>query len=499
MQRIGKYEVIRELGKGAMGKVYEARHPIMGTIVAIKVIHTPEFMDVGELEAKRKRLFDEARRAGALSHPNIVTIHDVDLVDDIAFIVMEMIRGNTLEDRLEPGKPMPTATAIDFLKQMASALDCAHARGIVHRDVKPANIMIAEGNRVKVADFGIAKDLTEQGATKTGFVLGTPYYMSPEQIQGLTLSGRSDQFALGVIAYWMLTGQRAFDGESVTSIMYKIVHGQVTPALELNRELNPSVAQALEQALAKEANQRFATCCEFISALEAALSRPAGLPLPLPAPVPFTATTVMAAGSGTAQATAAAPARTAQATVGTIPIAPSAATSEFEPPPAPGRNPMLVYGGAAAAVAVLGAAAWAFIGRTPETKLQEPVPVVTQSPVQQTTPGREAAATPTNKAVGNKSLNTREARRQQRLAEVKLKAGAAKRDAEPEDQVPENLAPIGRKGGEAAAVQQPPPAPEKPVEKSPEKRVVGDPGIEIGIIDSGSSGAKIKRPVERKY
>src|SRR5688572_16826595 len=155
VERIGKYEILRELGRGSMGKVYEARHPIMRNNVAIKVIHSDPSEDPQDIEFKRKRLFDEARRAGILTHPNVVTVKDVDSDGEIAFIVMEYVQGPTLEEQLHDGKPLDLDVALNILRQMAEALDYAHSKSIIHRDIKPANVIIMEGNRVKVADFGI--------------------------------------------------------------------------------------------------------------------------------------------------------------------------------------------------------------------------------------------------------------------------------------------------------------------------------------------------------
>jgi serine/threonine-protein kinase len=222
--RIGKYEILRELGRGSMGKVYEARHPIMKNNVAIKVIHTDSTENPDDVQFKTKKLFDEARRAGILTHPNIVTIKDVDSDGETAFIVMEFVQGPTLEDWLNGDKPLELQLSLGILRQIADALDYAHSKNIIHRDVKPANVMIMDGNRVKVADVGIAKDLADPSATKAGIVMGTPYYMAPEQILAKPLDGRADQFALAVLAFRLLTGHRAFEADSITALMFQIVN-----------------------------------------------------------------------------------------------------------------------------------------------------------------------------------------------------------------------------------------------------------------------------------
>ncbi|HET8550711.1 MAG TPA: serine/threonine-protein kinase [Bryobacteraceae bacterium] len=280
MERIGKYEVIRELGRGSMGRVFLARHPIMDKTVAIKVVHAPELSGAPEIDHLRRRLFAEARGAGLLSHANIIAIHDVDVVGELAFIVMEYIEGDTLEDRLASGAPMSVNETASIVGQIACALDAAHARAIIHRDIKPANIMLSHGNRVKVADFGIARNLAEAGLTKTGLVLGTPYYMAPEQILGHPIDGRADQFALAVIAYRMLTGVRPFDGDTVTAIMYQIVNGEPKPMLERNKALTRPIADVVARALSKDPNGRYATCSEFaLELLRASAPRPAPAPI----------------------------------------------------------------------------------------------------------------------------------------------------------------------------------------------------------------------------
>jgi hypothetical protein len=301
VQRIGKYEVIREIGRGSMGRVFLARHPIMDKTVAIKVVHAPDLSGVADIEHLRRRLFDEARRAGALSHPNIISIYDVDVIGELAFIVMEYIEGQTLEDGLVPGAPMKLADTVSIVGQIADALDVAHARGIIHRDIKPANIMLGAGNSVKVADFGIAKNLAETGLTKTGLVLGTPYYMAPEQILGRGVDGRTDQFALAVMAYRMFTGVRPFDGDTVTAIMYQIVNGEPKPMLACNSALTPAIADVVAKALSKDPAARYISCAEFARSLAsaaapprpvvvstgAAAAAPALAPVPVAAPVPI--------------------------------------------------------------------------------------------------------------------------------------------------------------------------------------------------------------------
>ena len=368
MERIGKYEIIREIGRGAMGRVLLARHPIMDKTVAIKVVHAPELNDPAHVDQLRRRLFDEARRAGSLSHPNIITIYDVDSVGELAYIVMEFIDGDTLEDRLAPGVPVPFDLSVSIIGQIASALDTAHARGIIHRDIKPANIMLSEGSRVKVADFGIAKNLAESGMTKTGLVLGTPYYMAPEQIIGKPIDGRADQFALAVIAYRMLTGVRPFEGDTVTAIMYQIVNGRPKSMLECNGELRPPTALIVEKALSKDPSERYATCSEFAHALGTGAA-PAAAP-----PRPFIATQVVTGRTSAAAAPALAP---------TPPLAPAPLPPVVAAPrPARAWNVVRSFLYFVLTVAILGAAGIIYIAKQREAKQTDTQPAAVQPQVQ---------------------------------------------------------------------------------------------------------------------
>ncbi len=278
LAKIGHFEILELVGRGAMGAVYRAVDPLIGRSVAIKLIRLIGYHDGEEAAFLKDRLFKEAKAAGGLSHPGIVTIYQVGTQDDQAFIAMEYIDGVTLESRLDSGKSIDDALFSRVLVEMAAALDYAHQRGIVHRDIKPANIMLTAGGAVKITDFGIAKTLLGRTVTQAGMILGTPFYMSPEQVQGQPLDGRSDQFALAVIAYQMLTGRRPFDGQEVTSICYQIVHAEPASPADLNPNLRPEVARVLKRALEKNPANRFPTCAEFaaglVSACEQAAARP---------------------------------------------------------------------------------------------------------------------------------------------------------------------------------------------------------------------------------
>src|SRR5258708_447687 len=220
MQRIGRYQVVGELGRGAMGIVYRALDPSIGRTVAMKTIRLADLTEPTERSRLRERLFREAQSAGMLSHPNIVTIYDVGEEEGVAYIAMEFVDGQTL-DRLAQTEPLTGARVLEILAQAAAALDYAHKRGIVHRDIKPANIMIHE-NSVKITDFGIAR-IQSQQMTHAGGILGTPSYMSPEQVQGHTIDGRADQFSLAVIPSGLRPGEQPFSRDSMTAPLYPTV------------------------------------------------------------------------------------------------------------------------------------------------------------------------------------------------------------------------------------------------------------------------------------
>jgi len=276
MQSIGRYQILSELGRGAMGVVYRALDPAINRPVAIKTIKLAEFSDAVERERLRERLFREAQSAGILSHPNIVTVYDVGEEGDVTYIAMEFVNGSSLEKLLLASQPPEPQTILSILQQTAAALDFAHKKGIVHRDIKPANIMLDEDGTAKIADFGVAKIAQSQQMTQTGMVLGTPNYMSPEQVQGKSVDGRADQFSLGVAAYEMLTGEKPFAAETLTTVLYKIVSEDPLPAQHLNPTLAWAVAMVLGRSLSKDPAKRYPTCTEFVVALEAALKTKKG-------------------------------------------------------------------------------------------------------------------------------------------------------------------------------------------------------------------------------
>lgn len=264
--RLGRFEIIGEIGAGAMGKIYEGYDPTINRRVAVKTIHTS--LRTGNSERVRQRFLREAQAAGALNHPNIVTIYQADEAGAYSFIAMEFLEGETLETLIQKRAPFPLEEICRLVTPICEALDYAHRNGVVHRDIKPANIMLTNDEVVKVMDFGIAH-VDYSTLTQDGAVLGTPSYMSPEQIGGDKVDGQSDIFSLGVIVYEMATGQRPFLGESLATISNRILSQTPLRASELNTKLSPALDATLAQAMAKDKAQRFVTAKEFAEALEA--------------------------------------------------------------------------------------------------------------------------------------------------------------------------------------------------------------------------------------
>ena len=261
-KKIGRYEILEELGHGAMGTVYRAKDPAMDRVVALKtIIALALSSDQGS--DFRERFYREARAAGALAHPGIVPVFDVGEHEGLPFLVMEFISGKTLADAVKKGERMTLDRVCEIGQKIAEALGYAHQHGVVHRDIKPANILLtskeAHGiERPKITDFGVAK-LAAGHTTLTGQILGTPAFMPPEQFTGAPIDGRADIFSLGVVLYWMATGEQPFPGESITAVSYKVVHTEPVPP----RRLNPSIPLKLEsiilKCLAKNPDERYQT------------------------------------------------------------------------------------------------------------------------------------------------------------------------------------------------------------------------------------------------
>ncbi len=284
MDRIGRYKIIDELGRGAMGVVYRAEDPKIGREVAIKTLKLADKAAPSEIDGLRERLMREAQSAGRLSHPGIVTVYDVDEDHGVAFIAMEYVEGKTFDDYLHEGLLHDLDFGADVLQQAAAALDYAHSKEIVHRDIKPANLMLTAKNVVKIMDFGIARISSSQ-LTQTGTVMGTPSYMSPEQVRGESLDGRADQFSLGVIAYEMLTGKKPFAGDNLTAVIFKIVSSEATPVTQLCPWLGPDVDAVLARVLAKKPGDRYKNCQDFAESFRAAVQ---GVVVPVDAEVATT-------------------------------------------------------------------------------------------------------------------------------------------------------------------------------------------------------------------
>jgi serine/threonine protein kinase len=263
-EKIGRYEVIEELGRGAMGVVYKVRDPNIGRLVALKTMR----LDVQGLEHDEvlRRFRHEARAAGRMNHPNVVIVHDAQESDGLFYIAMEYIQGETLYTILSRQKTVPAEKIIDYSRQICAGLDYAHSMGVIHRDVKPANIMITPQGAAKIMDFGVAK--MGAGLTQDGSVVGTPDCMSPEQVKGRPLDGRSDLFSYGVVLYQMLTGTKPFIGEDVTSVIYKIISAHPVPPRDIDPSIHPGLSAIVVKALAKDPEDRYQTGAELVRDLE---------------------------------------------------------------------------------------------------------------------------------------------------------------------------------------------------------------------------------------
>jgi serine/threonine-protein kinase len=267
ISQLGRYQIISELGQGAMGVVYKAKDPLIDREVAIKTINLSLAQE--EREEYEARFYQEAKAAGRLSHPNIVTIYDVGRTEDIAYIAMEYLQGRELRDILNDNRILPIGQVIDIISQVALGLSYAHEHEIVHRDIKPSNVMVIRDGHVKITDFGIARMASAAVRTQTGMVLGSPKYMSPEQVMGKLTDQRSDIFSLGVMLYEMLTGQAPFMGENVNAIMYQTLNTVPAVPSTMNADVPEMLNFIVAKALAKDLDSRYQNARDMANDLRA--------------------------------------------------------------------------------------------------------------------------------------------------------------------------------------------------------------------------------------
>ncbi len=265
IEQLGRFKITGTLGQGAMGTVYRATDPLIERTVAIKTVACAG-LSKEETEAFEQRFYREAKSAGRLNHPNIVTIHDVGRSENLAFIAMEYLSGQSLREVLDSGVVLPPERCVEIAAEVADGLAYSHENGIVHRDIKPANIMVLENGTVKIADFGVALLPTGSG-TVDGTAFGSPKYMSPEQVIGKRVDGRSDIFSLGSMLYEMLTGHPPFDGESLTAVLYQVLHGTPPLPSSFNPELPRVFDRLLAKAMTKDPEKRYQSASEFAADL----------------------------------------------------------------------------------------------------------------------------------------------------------------------------------------------------------------------------------------
>jgi len=265
-KQLGRYKIEGVLGKGAMGMVYGGIDPAIDRKVALKTIRLDFLTDPEEMAEMRERLFLEAQAAGKLNHPNIVTIYDVGSEGAVQYIAMELIEGQTLEDMIKRKVNFNFKIVARMIYQICQALQYAHDAGIVHRDIKPANIMVLPDYSIKVMDFGIAR-VESSSMTKTGVAMGTPNYISPEQLQGKKIDGRSDLFSLGIVFHEMLVGERPFKGDNLTSLIYSIVNTEPEAPSKRNPRIPPLFDHIVAQSLKKNPNERYQRASDISAAL----------------------------------------------------------------------------------------------------------------------------------------------------------------------------------------------------------------------------------------
>jgi serine/threonine protein kinase len=265
--KAGRYEIVSELGRGAMGVVYKAMDPVIGRTVAVKTIRLSEEGTGLSRPELLTRFQTEARAAGLLTHPNIVVVFDAGEEDGLYYITMELVEGKSLQALLDGGHAFPLPRTLRIMEQTCNALQFAHERNVVHRDIKPANLMLTADDTVKITDFGTAKILQFGTTQQTAHVMGTPSYMSPEQVKGRAVDGRSDIFSLGVMLYEMVTGEKPFPGQNITTVIYKIVNEDPVPPRQIDPSIHPGISSVVMRALQKEPEQRYQSCREMLEDL----------------------------------------------------------------------------------------------------------------------------------------------------------------------------------------------------------------------------------------
>ncbi|HYR05477.1 MAG TPA: protein kinase, partial [Gallionella sp.] len=272
LKQLGRYEIVRVLGSGAMGIVYEGLDTKLHRRVAIKTIIKSSLTDPEMAADYSERFMREAQAVAKLNHPNIVAVYDFGEENDVAYFVMEFVQGNELKQHMNSGVRFSLPKSLTLMIELLDALDYAHAHGIVHRDIKPANIMIDRAGKMKLTDFGVVKIMDSQEGTQSGTIVGTPGYMSPEQILGKSVSPGSDIFAAGVIFYQLLTNQKPFTGDTVFAVQQQIVNEDPVPPSVIDTKLSPLFDQVIKKALAKKPEQRYASASEFAQELKRFLS-----------------------------------------------------------------------------------------------------------------------------------------------------------------------------------------------------------------------------------
>jgi serine/threonine protein kinase len=270
LQKLGRYELVRELGRGAMGVVYEGFDPVVGRRVAVKTARRDVIESSTRADELMARFLREARAAGALNHPNIVTVYDAGEENGVAYIAMEFLDGTDLQKLLDQNRRFPVDQVLEITSTICGALSHAHANGVIHRDIKPSNVVLLESGLIKVADFGIAR-ISDSHLTQEGSVIGTPQYMSPEQFMGHAVDARSDLFSAGVIVYEMLTGEKPFHGNSLSAVMHSVLNVVPVPPRMLNFAVSDCLSRVVMKALSKDMRARYQSADEMCRALKECL------------------------------------------------------------------------------------------------------------------------------------------------------------------------------------------------------------------------------------